>query len=377
MSMGIRVLPVVVGSLIGLTSFMTPAFALSKQEMESQIYVVGANESSKTMTVGGKVVPHKTVTLTAQIPGRVLRIFGKAGDSFKQGALLIELTEDALRAKLNAAVAQRDAATSQIQAAEAHYQAQLRGDNENPMMQNTPMSWMGKMVPKKRGDSYKVGVHGARTNVQKAKGAYDMANAQIAGINSKFRDAKTVAPMDGTIMKKLVEEGDTIQPGMQLLEIADTSILQIVVQIPVQQIEGVHEGMFIDAKIDKRMATQARVAKIHPIASAQHTYTVEMELPGDLTSSVTPGMYAEVYLSDITKSVRALPVVPKSAMRLDRSIPQVYVIRNNLPVLRAIRIEKSPISGDNYLVLSGLKVGERILKTANQKLVNEWIKSAR
>jgi len=374
--MGIRVLPFIVGSLIGFTS-MTPAFALSKQEMESQIYLVGANESSKTVTLGGSVVAHKTVILTAQIPGRVLRVYGKEGDSFKQGALLLELTEDALRAKLNAAVAQRDAATAQIQAAKVHYQAQVRGDNQNPMLKNTPMSWMGNMVPKKRGDSFNADVHGARTNVQQAESAYAMANAQIIAINSKFRDAKTVAPMAGTIMKKMVEEGDTIQPGMKLLEFADTKILQVNVEIPAQQIDGVHEGMFVDVKIDNRISTQARVARRHPIASAQHTFTVELGLPADLSQSVSPGMYAEVYVSDITKSVRALPVVPKSAMRLDRSTPQVYVLRNNVPVLRAIRIEKTPISGDNYLVLSGLKVGDRILKTANQKLVREWLKSMR
>lgn len=373
--MGIRILPAILGSVMGVAAAINPVFAISAQEIQAKSYLIPANKSAKTITVGGTVIPHKVITLTAQIPGRVLNIAGVAGDAFRTGSVLVELSEDALRAQLNEAVSKRDAALAQIQSAKVNYQSQVNGDNQNMMLKNTPMSWLSDMTPKGRGDDFHADVSSAQAGIDAATSNYNMANSQISAINSKFRDAKSLAPLDGKILKKYVEVGDTIQPGMKLLDFADTSILQIEVEVPAQQIEGLNEDMIVDAQIDKRIATQARVAKIFPMASASHTFTVKLELPDDKTKAIAPGMYAEVYLADITKSVQSMPVIPKEAILTGRSVPQVYVIKNNRPQLRAIRIEKQPIQGGQILVLKGLNVGEVILKQADSKFVTEWLQS--
>jgi multidrug efflux pump subunit AcrA (membrane-fusion protein) len=373
--MGIKVLPALVGGVLGLTSMVSPVYALSQHEMDASLYVVESNKSIKTVVVGGKIIPHKTVTLTAQIPGRVLNLAGEEGDKFKKGVVLVELSEDSLKAKLNEAISQRDTATSKVRSAEAQYYRHLSGDNQNMMTQGTPMSWMGNVMPQKKGDSYYADASNARSGVDMAKTGVAAANSMIKAIQTKFRDAKSLAPMDGQIIKKHVEEGNPVQPGMKLLDFADTSILQIQIEVPVQQIEGLHEDMLIEAEIDKRIKTQARVAKIFPMASAQHTFTVKLDLPANVNDGVAPGMYTEVYLADISKTVQNLPMVPKTAIKSGRSIPQVYVIVNNRPVLRALRVEKNAIKGDMLLVLSGLRVGERVLRVADERFVNRWVET--
>jgi multidrug efflux pump subunit AcrA (membrane-fusion protein) len=63
-----------------------------------------------SINIAGTVAALKTAQLTAQVPGRIIFIAGQEGDRFRQGDELIRIDDSALRAKLDAAVAQRDAA---------------------------------------------------------------------------------------------------------------------------------------------------------------------------------------------------------------------------------------------------------------------------
>ena len=54
--MGIKVLPALVGGVLGLTSMVSPVYALSQHEMDASLYVVESNKSIKTVVVGGKII---------------------------------------------------------------------------------------------------------------------------------------------------------------------------------------------------------------------------------------------------------------------------------------------------------------------------------
>ena len=65
-----------------------------------------------------------------------------------------------------------------------------------------------------------------------AQNSMFQARSQIRAIDAKLRDASSVAPFDGVIMKKFIEVGDTVQPGQPLLIFADVEYLQILVDVP-------------------------------------------------------------------------------------------------------------------------------------------------
>ena len=73
---------------------------------------------------------------------------------------------------------------------------------------------------------------------------------RLMTIDTKIRDAKSVAPFDGVITKKLVEVGDPVQPGQPLLKFADMSKLQIKVEVPARLMPGVKKGMVFPARLD-------------------------------------------------------------------------------------------------------------------------------
>jgi RND family efflux transporter MFP subunit len=225
---------------------------------------------------------------------------------------------------------------------------------------------MGNPAVERRAD-----VYGAVSQVEQAQAALHRARSRIDQIDSKLRDTRSVAPFAGVIVEKYVEVGDTVQPGQPLLRIADDRRLQIRVDVPARLIEGLRVGMVVQARLDVgRQLVEARVARIYPMADPQrHTVTVKLDLqPG---SGGRPGMYAEVIAPDISVPRSTLPWVPESAVQWRGSLPAVFVATDEgRTELRMIRVGERWDSG--YTVLSGLRIGERIVAAPPPGMVSGW-----
>jgi RND family efflux transporter MFP subunit len=215
-------------------------------------------------------------------------------------------------------------------------------------------------------DLYSSGVR-----IEQARNAIVQAQAEIRALDAKIRDARSVAPFDGVIMKKFVEVGDTMQPGQPLLSFADVEYLQIVVDVPARLRPGLQDGMMLQAELDVGgQVVPVRVAQIFPMADAQrHTVRVKFDLPQGVSA---PGMYTKVLIPDFTAPAREAPVIPTTAIRYNGSLPAVYVISPaGTPELRMVRVGET-LSGGFTTVLSGLMAGERILRNPPASLASGW-----
>jgi RND family efflux transporter MFP subunit len=199
------------------------------------------------------------------------------------------------------------------------------------------------------------------TQLEQARGQIVAARAAIDKIDANIRDAKSVAPFDGVITRKLVEVGDPVQPGQPMLEYADISKLQIKLEVPARLMPGVKIGMVFPAKLDVGdVEIQARVAQVFPIADPdRHTVTVKLDLPQGVPGGA--GMYAEVMINDVNAQSRDLPVVPRAALVWRGSLPGIYVMNeSNKRELRLVRVGDD-VGSDGVAILSGLRAGERVV----------------
>jgi multidrug efflux pump subunit AcrA (membrane-fusion protein) len=362
-------------SILGLLSgclFLPPV--LAQAPSGESVITVPSIPVGGAVSLGGTVVPYKDVTFSAQIPGRIDSIAGEEGDHFEEGTVLIAIDTDDLLAQRRAAWANLANAESALRNAGVQYSREwispYGGQTNNMMggmsslMQNftNPMqSFSGSSSPgyDRFAQRYQYG-----TQVEQARGQLIAARSQIEEIDTKIRDAKSVAPFDGVITKKLVEVGDPVQPGQPLLKYADMSILQIKVEVPARLMPGVKKGMVFNARLDVgNVDVQARVVQIFPIADPdRHTVTVKLELPQGAPGGA--GMYAEVMINDINAKVREMPVVPRNALVWRGSLPGIYVMgEDNTKSLRLVRIGDE-VGADGVAVLSGLRAGERIVVPA-------------
>ena len=361
-------------ALLGLLSGCLLNTGVMAQDSGESVITVPSVPVGAAVSLGGTVVPYKDVTFSAQIPGRIKTISGEEGDHFEEGALLIAIDDDDLLAKRRAAWANLANAEAALRNANVQYSREWispYGGEQNDamggmgsMMKNftNPMQGMmgGGSSPgyDRYAQRYQYG-----TQLEQARSMIVSARSAIEEIDTKIRDAKSLAPFAGVITKKLVEVGDPVQPGQPMLEFADMSKLEIKVEVPARLMPGVKKGMVFNARLDVGdVDIQARVVQVFPIADPdRHTVTVKLELPQGAPGGA--GMYAEVMINDINAKVRDLPVVPTNALVWRGSLPGIYVLNeNNERELRLVRTGDQ-VGSDGIAILSGLRAGERIVVT--------------
>ncbi len=373
---------------VGIASAMAvSASAVAQAQLSGGDYfVVQQSQGVPHVSLGGTVVPYKEVTLSAQLPGRVKFLAGIEGDAFKDTDLLVELDESELRAKRQAAMAQLANADVQLRNAGVQYNRELWSPktkssmggmgvpNLFDQMFTSPMEDM--MGERDRDVERGADIYSSQTRVQSARNTIVRVQSEIRAIDAKLRDAKSLAPFSGVIMKKFIEVGDTVQPGQPLLKFADVEYLQIVVDVPGRLRPGLSEGMMLRAELDiGDQEIPVRVAQIFPMADAQrHTVTIKFDLPQGVSA---PGMYAKVMVPDFNAPARSNPVIPSSAIRYNGSLPGVYVLGDEgKHQLRLIRVGEQ-LSGGYTTVLSGLKAGERVARNPGIGISAGWTSPSR
>ena len=357
-------------------------FAVAQQAANGfKTALVTTFEVGGNATVGGTVIPFKEVNLNAQIPGRVTFLMGKEGQVAKKGDVLLALDDEAIQASRNAALAQIYQAEAGVQNAQMQYSRELYAPRTNSI---TGFPGMG--VPTMfdqfftRGFSDMTG----RTNtglerqtdlyaqgygISQAQSNLSKAQASLRALDAQLRDAHAVAPFDGVIVKKMVEVGDTVQPGTPMLVFAYTDFLRISADVPVRLAAGLEIGMTVPAQLDSGGAVvMAKVAQIFPVADpGRHTVKVKFDLPKDTPGG--PGMYVEVTIPDISVPTRMQPSVPEDAIVWRGSLPSIFILQDGKPSLRLIRVGY-PTPDGNISVVSGLTGGEQVILNPPANLVS-------
>ena len=366
-------------ALAGIVALLTGT--ATAQEQNFQTAIVSVIKSGGSATVGGSVIPYKEVTLSAQIPGEVTFLAGVEGHRAKEGEVLVSIDDAALQAQKQAALA----AIYNAEAAFRNSQMQYSRELISPRM-NSTSTLPGMGVPGlfdqffTRGFSDMLGrsdsdmeryadLYAQGVGINQAQSALMQARANLDSIEAKIRDARLVAPFDGVILQKMVEVGDTVQPGMPLLKFAYVDYLRILADVPVRLAAGLEEGMLVPARLDAGGAdVMVRVAQIFPVADAlRHTVTVKFDLPKDTPGG--PGMYVEVTIPDPSIPERAQPAVPAEALIWRGSLPSVFVLEDGKPSLRLVRVGY-PVAGGLVSVVSGLKGGEVVILNPPASLVS-------
>lgn len=339
-----------------------------------EIFTVQSSARHPTVTIGGTVVPYKAVTLSAQLPGRVKFLAGIEGDEFTEGETLVALDDHELLAKRAAAYAQLTAADAEMRNAGVQYSRELWSPQSkaapggmgipnlfDQMFTAPAENFFGNS--RDRDTERSADLYASSTRMEQSRSAMMRAQAEIQAIDAKLRDAKSKAPFDGTIIEKMVEVGDTVQPGMPMLKVADVTWLQVELNVPARLVKGMQEMMILKKAAvfdDHPQPVDIRIAQIFPMADAKrHTVKVKFDIPQGISQ---PGMYARIKVPDMSSAALQgrLPSIPTSAIRYRGSLPVVYVQNENgEPELRLIREGKTLDDGMTS-VLSGLAPGERI-----------------
>lgn len=356
----------------------------SNVPLQQQIITVSDTQTGTSLVLGGTVVPLREVTLSAQVPGRIEFLAGIEGDWFQPGQIIAVIDDDDLRAKRRQAVANINGQVSALQSAQVQYSREFwspQSRNIGRMPGMAIPSMFDQMFTRPLGSAMGMGnplldrqadLYSQNSQLGLARSQHIGALSQLQEIDAKLRDSRAVVPFSGVVVKKLVEVGDTVQPGQALYKFADARYLQIQVEVPARLMSGIQQDMVVPAVLDVgNTQISARVAQIYPMAdSRRHTVTVKFDLPEGVPGG--PGMYAEVMVPDVNAPVNVLPVIPNSAVVWRGSLPAVFVHNaKNKSELRLLRLGEA-VDNMSVSVLSGLRAGENIYAQPSPGMASGW-----
>ena len=372
-----------ISSLIGVvtTLFTITTFSAEGDIAESttanlvpdnKIYTVSANSTSSTAVLGGTILPIKMVNLIAQMPGEVKFIAGEEGDGFEMGSTLVGLDRATLMEKRRAAVAGLRSAQAGLSNAQVQYKREAESPNAmgNSMLGGVPSMFTMLSDPMRelsgQGDpDYErySSMYGQGVMIQTAKDQIEQARAGIAELDANIENLQSIAPFKGVIVKKMVEVGDIVQPGMPLVVFADTSIMQIQVEVPARLLANLTQNSVVSARLDRGTSLiPAKISRIFPMANqGGHTTTVKFELPTG--SNARAGMYAEILIPTNGHAKKPLAVIPQTAISWRGSLPAVFAVSPDKTRLKMRTLRLGSPSGDGMItILSGVSIGDKILK---------------
>ncbi len=341
------------------------------------IQTVSGMSLDKRALLGGSVVSSSQVNLSAQVSGDVLSVSGKEGDMFKKGSVLITLEQESIQAQRDSAYAEIASANEALRNAGVQYSQSIVSPNSSPMLGGIPGMFsmftdpMLKISGQGNPEFDRFANRTSRyTGYQQAKNNLKKAELNLKQIEERLKDANVSAPFDGVIVVKNINQGDVVQPGQNLMSFSNIRDLQVEINVPSRLVRSLKLNKKYRVKLDiANIVVDATLAQIYPIAdNNKHSVKVKFDLPPSLP--VLPGAYAEVEIFETDSGVLT-PVIPEVAIMWRSSLPSVFVInsKTNKTELRFVRLGEQ-VGKSKKSVLSGLKIGEKIVANPNILMVS-------
>lgn len=379
-----RLMLIIVGLLLGLTQ---PGQAeqevyglqgrIQQQAGNARHVPVQIMEIGGAATLGGTVIPFQEVTLAAQLPGRIEYIAGVEGDWYKSGTGLVRIDDDDLLAQQRSAFAELENAHLAMRNAGVQYNRELWAPQSRSISRIPGMGMpalfdqvftrnFGNMAGYGNSDVDRYSdLYAQGTQLNQSRSRVTQAQSRLDEIAARLRDSRAVAPFDGVIARKLVEIGDTVQPGQHLMVFSNLEYLQVKIDVPSRLMQGLMGIEFVTVRLDDadKTLTMGRIAQKYPIADPErYTVTVKIDLKKDVPAR--PGMYAEVIIPEPDARKRKQIVIPGNAIANKRrgSMPAVYVWNEEKQrkERRYVRLG-TQVDSERITVLSGLDENDTLV----------------
>ena len=291
---------------------------------------------ARRVVVSGPVSAYEEMQLGVELSGqRVTALNVDVGQQVKKGQVLLELDHRTLDSSL----AQAEAATQEAGAALALAQAQQSRGAKLAAEQ---------LISAADLDQFRATATQAQAQLTTARASRDAARLQ--------RDfASLRAPADGVISKRLVQPGQVVAAGTELLRLIRDGRLEWRAELPENQLAQIAVGNGIVLSYTGQEIT-GRVRAVTPGIDAQtRTGTVYADLPAP--GPLKPGTFVEGHI--LTGDGEAL-MVPTAAVVQRDGHSYVFVTRDKQSVQRR-RVRTGQTSEGRVEIIEGLKAGEQIV----------------
>ena len=323
---------------------------------------VEPGDISTTITATGTIEPVKTVDVGTQVSGIVKRLYVDYNSVVRRGQVIAELDRTNLLSDLTSAQAHLRTAQIELDYQKKNY---------------------ARFAELKQKDLVSLSEYDiALENYRKAQESVRIAQQDVARAKTNLGYATVYSPIDGVVISKSVEEGQTVASSFSTPSICriakDLTDMQCIAKVDEADIGEVREGQrvtfTVDAYPDDVFSGSVKQVRQNPVTTNNVvTYEVVISAPNaDL--KLKPGLTANITIYTLERS--GVMSVPAAALRFTPE-PSVfgnkYVIKDTTAdhklwtldgnVLTAHKVEIGVSDGTRTEVISGMKEGSTIIQS--------------
>jgi len=333
------------------------------------------------VTEVGNVQPEVKVDVKSAVSGKVVSIYHRDGDTVKRGDILARVEPD-----LNQAQSLAETKNSLRSAQIRYVQARKNYESDHSLFAQ------GLLATKQNRDS-EAEFMAAKQDFEKAQEKYNLVEKSGIPINQspeQFQGSNIVAPMDGTVLTKNVEIGESITSGVSsfnagtvLFTVADVSKMIVKAGVNEVDIGKVRVGMPVKVTLDAypKVSFAGRIDRIAPAVRLDdkvRVFDVEVRLDSQ-GRELRTGMTANIEMIGEKKD-KVLSVPVESVFQRDEG-EIVYIKKKIDPKVAAAKVKKTADGKqdkdawkkffDKRVVVTGLSDNARVEIVKGLKLGEE------
>lgn len=202
--------------------------------MKLETGVVGRTSITNVVTATGTVEPVTEVDVGTQVSGIIDKLYVDYNDVVKAGQLIAEMDKVTLEAALQAS-------TAQLARSKSEYEYQQKNYNRYQLLHEKNLI-------------SETDFETATYEYEQAKANYEEAQASIVSVRRNLEYATITSPIDGVVISKAVEEGQTVAAGFETPTLftiaADLTKMQIIADVDEADIGMVQDGQRVSFTVD-------------------------------------------------------------------------------------------------------------------------------
>ena len=321
---------------------------------------VNVGDITNSVTATGTIEPVTSVTVGTQVSGKVAHLYVDYNSVVKKGQVIAELDKTNLMSELASAKANLSSAQSNLSYQQSHF-------NRYQILFNKGLI--------------------SANDYEQTRLSYEQAQQQVRTARESVNKAATnlgyatiTSPIDGVVLSKSVEEGQTVAASFntpELFTIAqDLTNMQVIADIDEADIGEVKEGQRVTFTVDaypddvfsgvvkqvrQEATTESNVVTYQVVISAPNA---NLKLKPGLTANVT--IFTKEVKNVLSVPSKALKFTPNEKMLTDgqsiQDVPapnKVWTLEDG--VFKAHKVEVGLTNGITTEITSGLKAGQKVV----------------
>lgn len=331
-----------------------------KTEVKYESSKVSKQNISTSITATGTIEPVTEVEVGTQVSGIIDKIYVDYNSVVKKGQLIAELDKTNLLSELSSAKSNMESAKSKMEYQKSNY--------------NRYKELYSKGLVS--ADDYE----NAKLSYKQANEEYAIQKESVSKAQTNLGYAIITSPIDGIVLSKEVEEGQTVAAAMEtptLFIIAqDLTDMQVIADVDEADIGGVKEGQRVTFTVDAFPDDlfEGKVTQVRQEATEESnvvTYEVVISAPND-DLKLKPGLTANVTI--FTNERDGVLAVPGKALRF---APNENLLAEGESItdcegkdkvwmregsnFKAVPVKIGVTNGTYTEIISGLKEGDAVL----------------